>query len=350
MGITVYGTAENPISNLVIHGNEIYDCEPATSEALTLNGNVTGFEITGNYVHDVNNIGIDFIGGETDIHATRGARNGLCAENRVERARSSYGGGFAAGIYVDGGCNIIIERNSVTECDMGIEAGAENSGWNTTNITIRSNLLFNNDKVGIVFGGYDGSAGRVRLCSVLNNTLVRNNRLGITGGDFHGECIIQYAANNSVENNIVFVDERGDKRALSEETSSGNSNNQFDYNVYYCSTGSGSVQFQWKGTSYTGFTAYTNAVATGDQDSSDIDPLLENLAESDFHLTSGSPAIDSGNPAYLPGGSVTDYEGNPRVIDNRVDIGAYEYIPEPAPVMIILVFCLKQIVRRNNTN
>src|SRR5262249_44892368 len=38
MGITVYGTEAAPISDLVIDGNEIHDCEPAPSEALTLNG------------------------------------------------------------------------------------------------------------------------------------------------------------------------------------------------------------------------------------------------------------------------------------------------------------------------
>jgi len=337
MGITVYGTSGTPISDLVIHGNEIYDCEPATSEALTLNGNVTGFEVVGNYVHDVNNIGIDFIGGEDDINDSQGARNGLCAENRVERARSSYGGGFAAGIYVDGGCNIVIERNSVTECDMGIEVGAENSGWNTTNITIQSNLLFNNDKVGIVFGGYDSSVGRVQYCNILNNTLVRNNRLSLSGGDFHGECIIQYAANNTFENNVIYVDELGDKRALSEEASEGNSNNLLDYNLYYCNAGLTAVQFQWKNAAYTGYSVYTNAVSDADEHSLGTNPLFDNLDFADYHLTLGSPAIDGGDPTYLPGGSVTDYDGNPRILIGRVDIGAYEFIPEPGTCLLVCV-------------
>jgi hypothetical protein len=41
MGITVYATEASPISDVVIDGNEIYDCEPFPSEALVLNGNVT---------------------------------------------------------------------------------------------------------------------------------------------------------------------------------------------------------------------------------------------------------------------------------------------------------------------
>jgi hypothetical protein len=105
MGITVYGTsATKSISYLIIDGNEIYNCDPAHSETLTLNGNVEQFEVTDNIVHDVNNIGIDFIGGEgtcpdSDKDA---ARSGVCRGNLVYNAHSSYGGGYAAGIYVDG--------------------------------------------------------------------------------------------------------------------------------------------------------------------------------------------------------------------------------------------------------
>ncbi len=350
MGITVYGTEIAAIAGIQIRGNEIFDCEPATSEALTLNGNVNGFVVEGNYVHDVNNIGIDFIGGETDIHGTLGARNGRCSGNRVERARSSYGGGYAAGIYVDGGRNIILEKNSVSYSDMGIELGAENSGWNTTNITVRSNLLYLNDKVGIVFGGYDSSAGRVRNCSILNNTLVRNNRLGISGGDFHGECIVQYAGNTIIENNLIFVDERGDRRAVSEEAAAGNSNNRLDYNLYYCSAGLQLIQFQWMGGAYTGFSTYTNSVTGVEEHSYGTDPGLENSSGLDFHLTSDSAAIESGNPAYLPGISVTDYEGNPRVLNGRVDIGAYEYVPEPGTFLtgVLLTVLLVSFKQRRN--
>ena len=94
MGITVYGTAPTPISNLIIDGNQIYDCEPANSETLTLNGNVTDFQVTNNLVRDVNNIGIVFIGGERDIQPdpTKVARNGECRGNQVYHANSNYGG------------------------------------------------------------------------------------------------------------------------------------------------------------------------------------------------------------------------------------------------------------------
>ena len=172
MGVTVYGTSATPITNLVLDGNEIYDCEPALSETLTLNGNVSGFQVTSNYVHDVNNIGLDFIGGEgmCPDPAQDAARNGVCRWNRVARARSNYGGGYGAGIYVDGGHDIVLENNTVTESDLGIEVGAEHAGIVATNIIVRSNLLYRNDKPGLIFGGFAANVGRVRFCQFLNNT------------------------------------------------------------------------------------------------------------------------------------------------------------------------------------
>ena len=100
MGITIYGSnADTPLSDLLIEGNEIFECEPAQSETLTLNGNVSGFKILNNIVRDVNNIGICMIGGEEWINKDRSrvTRNGLVKGNKVSRARSNYGDGYAAG-------------------------------------------------------------------------------------------------------------------------------------------------------------------------------------------------------------------------------------------------------------
>jgi len=45
------------------------------------------------------------------------------------------------------------------------------------------------------------------------------------------------------------------------------------------------------------------------------------FAESDFHLTSGSPAVDSGERTDF----VTDFDGNPVPAGKAPDIGAYEF-------------------------
>jgi cysteine-rich repeat protein len=317
MGITVYATEASAISDLIIAGNEIYDCEPATSEALTLNGNVDGFVISDNWVHDVDNIGIDCIGGESDIQPddSKVCRNGVIRGNRVERARSSYGGGFAAGIYVDGGRDLVIENNVVTACDVGMEIGAENATITTRNVTVRNNVLSANDKAGLGFGGYASYTGRVRDCAFTGNTLYQNDTLGAG----FGEIWIQYAEDNVVRNNVVYA--TGQNKLLVSEY--GNVNTVLDHNLWFTDGGAGAALFSWNATPYLGFAAYQ--AGTG-QDASSLfaDPLLVAPASGDVHLSAGSPAINAGDPEFTPAVGEVDLDGGPRVNGPRVDCGADE--------------------------
>jgi Protein of unknown function (DUF1565) len=51
-GIAVYGTsAQAPITDLIIDGNEVHHLKTGSSESLVVNGNVTNFRITHNIVH-----------------------------------------------------------------------------------------------------------------------------------------------------------------------------------------------------------------------------------------------------------------------------------------------------------
>ena len=317
MGITVYGTEAEPISDLLIDGNEIYDCEPARSEALTLNGNVTDFEVTNNVVRDVNNIGIVFIGGETDLQPdpAKVARNGVCRGNQVFRANSEYGGGFAAGIYVDGGRDIVIENNVVSESDLGIEVGAENSGIVASGIVVRNNVVYANDKAGIAFGGYTASVGRVRDSFFLNNSLFGND----TFDEGFGELWIQYAEDNQVRNNIFYSTEQNVLLC----SDAGNANNTLDYNLWYTAAGAQAATFEWNGRLYQGFEAYR---AGSGQDPSSLfaDPQYVDPEAADFHVASNSPATNAGDPAFVPAAGEVDLDGGGRVNGPRVDAGADE--------------------------
>jgi len=56
---------------------------------------------------------------------------------------------------------------------------------------------------------------------------------------------------------------------------------------------------------------------------------------SDYHLQETSPCRNSG--AVMPWMiGATDLDGNPRIIGGTVDIGCYEYIPEPCYLLFII--------------
>jgi hypothetical protein len=159
-GIAVYGRDPNAsIHDIVIDGNQVYNGQFGWSESMVLNGNVENFVVSNNVVHDNDNIGIDFIGyeGENPDPALDRARDGTVVGNLVYNI-DSYGNPAygtersAGGIYVDGGTNIIIERNIVHHANLGVELASEHRGKNTSYITLRDNFFYDNTQTGIAMG------------------------------------------------------------------------------------------------------------------------------------------------------------------------------------------------------
>jgi hypothetical protein len=54
------------------------------------------------------------------------------------------------------------------------------------------------------------------------------------------------------------------------------------------------------------------------------DPLFVNTANADYHLQESSPCIDAGDNSAIPPSTVLDLDGNPRIVNGVVDMGAYE--------------------------
>ena len=324
-GIQVYGSSlTTPYSNVTISGNTIYNCQPGddSTETLTLNGNITGFSVDHNIIHDDNNIGIDLIGGEADAFGKPSGtqnlpviRNGVCSDNTVYNIHANYGGGYAGAIYVDGGSAITVERNHVYASDLGIEIGCENKGYIATGVIVRDNIIDNNTQAGLVFGGYSKKVGKVENCTFTNNTLYHND----TTSQGNGEIWIQYADKNTIENNIIYSTTQ-DLLIDAQYTTDNTSN----YNLFYCTDGPASATNVWGGKHYANFAAYQKGSAQ-DFNSVFADPKLANAANEDFHLTIGSPAINTGDPAFVPATGETDFYGDKRLQGNRVDIGADEF-------------------------
>jgi hypothetical protein len=318
MGITAYGT--DPIagiSNLVIDGNQIFNCQPANSEALTLNGNVSNFQVENNYVHDVNSIGIDFIGGEgmSPNPATDLVRNGEVSGNRVTRAHRAGAGNDAAGIFVDGAQNVIVEGNVCWANDVGIEVNAVVPVATTTGVIVRDNNVYLNWGPGISVGASQQSDGIVTGCQVLNNTLFHDETK--RGGE--GELRLQVGSNNLIENNLV----DGARGVILLAGQFGSSSDASNYNLFFAPGSAASALFEWDGFTYSGLIALQTAVSK-DTGSIFANPLLLNPAAPRPRLSLRSPAINAGDPNFVPAAGETDFAGNARLLGGRVDIGAIE--------------------------
>ena len=324
-GIAVYGTdGTNSINNIIIDGNTVTNCELGSSESMVVNGNVDTFTITNNLIHDNDNIGIDMIGWEGKASSNDQARNGVCRGNTVYNISSAGNPAYdtddlcADAIYVDGGKDIIIERNAAYTSDIGIEVASEHNGKTTSGVMVRDNLIYNNNCIGIAFGGYDTNRGTTVNCQFLNNTLYNNDTLQ----QGNGEILIQKANSNTVKNNIIYCNSQN--LVVGNPFSSTYSyNNTFDYNTYYGPGGTSNVEWQWQNKYYTGFAAFKNKT-NQDLHSIFANPLLKSTSPLDFHLQSGSPAINAGDPTFTPATGETDFGGGARLLGTRVDCGAYE--------------------------
>jgi len=162
----------------------------------------------------------------------------------------------------------------------------------------------------LISGNTSDRYGGGTYSSTVNSSTISGNAAALGGG---GTC------DGTVTNSIVW----GNR-------SSGNSSNMYNSAaVYTCSDplppGEGNI---------------------------DTDPYF--ISTNDFHLQAGSPCINAGtNLPWMVG--ATDLDGNPRILpipNGRVDMGAYEYIPEPADVVLLLAVGFAryvQLIRRRKS-
>jgi len=326
-GIAVYGTdGKAPITDLIIEGNEVHHLKTGSSESLVVNGNVTNFRITGNIVHDNNNIGIDVIGFERTAPdpAVDQARDGIVSRNLVynitSRGNPAYRDDESSdGIYVDGGTRVLIEQNVIHNVDFGIELASEHKDRSTSYITARNNLIYHCHTAGVSIGGYAPERGHTEHSTVVNNTLYENDTSATGSGEFQMQWNM---ADNAFENNIVYA---GARCLITLNRSPADKNHPpavIDHNLYYCASGAKASNWASASATMTGFDKYVETMGN-DRHSRFLDPRFVDAAANDFHLQSDSPAIAAGTLEGVPVGEL-DLEDSPRIKSGNIDIGCYQ--------------------------
>ena len=200
--------------------------------------------------------------------------------------------------------------------DSGIEVypGANNT-------LVYDNVSYNNGDHGID----DVTVSGVRI---LSNTIYHNVTAGI---NYEGS-----SSNGTIMNNICVDNGIGSPRTHSDirVEHGSTTGTTVDYNQVYLTTPD--VLLIWNSVNYNSLAAFQ--AATGQMlNGLNSAPLWANAGAGDFHLTAGSPAIDSANSG-VSGQPASDVEGTPRVDDPATantgtgsrtydDRGAYEFQP-----------------------
>jgi parallel beta-helix repeat protein len=226
----------------------------------------------------------------------------------------------AGGIYADGAKDTVIAYNTCTGNDIGIEVENETRNKICSGIIVRDNLIFGNNACGIEAGGYDPYRGWAADCQFLNNTLYHNDVKNLG----RGEINIAKSHDLLFRSNIIFTGS-GNLAVSTEDFGEKYIYNvTFDNNIYYGPGGSRGLRFTGTGTGLVGLNMWK--LKTGQDGGSRIaDPKFEDAVNGNFRLLQYSPAIDFGNPAYVPGQDEKDFGGGPRLKGKAVDCGAYEY-------------------------
>lgn len=344
-GIAVYGTSSTPITQITISGNQVYSLKTGESESVNVDGNVTYFTVTNNVIHDNDNIGFDAIGFEGVgpsgyDQAKYGEVSGNTIYNISGINNPGEGNSYDAdGLYCDGCAYVIFERNTVHNCDLNMEAASEHKNRSSSYVTIRNNVFYDANTVGISIGGYSNTVGASDHVVIVNNTLYNNNTKN-AGAEFQIQYHSGSSSGNIFENNIVYA---GTQNVwiysfVKPTTNYPAPPATMNWNLYYSTAGYVSgTSIDWAGKStYKTFAAYQSGSGE-DGISSVANPLFVNLSSNppNLDVQSGSPAINAGSTSltcsvgYCGSGTSiygsVDYAGNPRVNSNgQINIGAYE--------------------------
>lgn len=259
-----------------------------------------------------------------------GTFNNFTLKNSIIEWNVSDREGNVALIFDNGTNNATIENcifnNNISRYSAGFQVLAlENT---TVNLNLYNSLFYDNTTTNSPSGtGFAGSSfsafandGEINA-TVINNTFTNNADVGNSSPNDKGTIVfrrlnndINNVVNVEMHNNIFFenyfpttsVIATSDIGLMNRPTNLINSLN-FTHNI---TANEASLASR-----------VTNLTTNANVNSN---PIFTDAIADDYRPASGSPVIDAGDSAQVPAGVTEDLDGNMRIQDAAVDIGAYE--------------------------
>jgi hypothetical protein len=310
-GINVEGAAYVIIDGFIVNNRTRAGIRVAVSQFVTVRNCTTGYNghwgIFSGFADDFT---IEF----NEAHHSQ-VEHGIYVSNSGDRPvirGNLVHDNYANGIHMNGDIseggdglisNALVERNVIYGNGAGGGSAINMDG--VTDSVIRNNLIYDNHASGISLYHIDAAAGSTGNL-VINNTIVNaaDGRWCIN--------INSDSSANTVRNNILY--NYHSFRGVITIDASSRAGFASDYNTVMSrfSTDGGDTVIDLPSWQALGYDLHS-FVATPAQ--------LFLVEGSDFHLRTGSPAIDAGTSVGAPN---DDVDGNPRPVGAGVDIGAYE--------------------------
>lgn len=233
---------------------------------------------------------------------------------------------FGAGVWCESSSavvsNCVLANNSAWNFGGGAYQGTLN------NCTLVGNLAY---------------GGGAAISATLNNCLVVSNWAERLGGGVRGctlsSCTLtgNYGWNGGggwestfynciLSGNSAGTGGGGDGCTFNNCTLTGNSASNSGGGALSSTLNNSIVYYNGAGGNYDSSCTFNFSCTTpdpGGTGNATAEPLFVNLAGGDLHLQSNSPCINTGNNTYVV--TTNDFDGNPRVVDGVVDMGAYEF-------------------------
>jgi hypothetical protein len=282
---------------LVTNGLYQYGCSGSNGETnrIVVNTNIS--------VQSVNGPAVTIIKGYQVPGTTNGSTAIRCVY--LSLASTLYGFTLTNGATISGetGGGVYCEPKSTVDHCIICGNAADNFGGGANNVggTLKNCIIFGNTAT------YGGGVGTSSFGGAVNNCLIFSNTATIFGGGGY---------NCNYTNCTIVANKAYNKGG---GVYGGSSWGILRNSIIYFNTGGtlpnllGVSSFDYCCTTIGGGPTLSNITNQ---------PAFVNLAGGDYHLSPASPCINAGNNSFITVSN--DLDGNPRIVNGRVDIGAYE--------------------------